>query len=289
MTMLKRVFWNLLEQGISLDQVHTPIFFPISSNRNSIIKVSDLFGIGNSEKAGTADSRTISRAISNLNHVTSKPTTSSNCCNSEQRIRERMTDKWLAEQHHQQHRTQKGEPLPRREISLVHHASILDQVTEIDPVGEAEPSDGGFSTWSDFSGPELELNKAFLDVLEPFRQNIVQTLMIKFLAGQQNIRAHAPSCREDATEASSQLPIVSNLENSNSSTSINLKRNHGRKARHDGEDDDEDNPQPSRKRVLRSPDDSPRQLLLACPFCKNNPRHYRRCFAAVLRDISRVK
>jgi len=203
---------------------------------------------------------------------------------------------------------------------MVRHASILGQLTDIDAVcesgylhstkkpdsddaglgelpalpldtaiSESEPSDGDFSMWSDFSEPEPKLSKAFLEVLEPFRPSIVQELMTKFLAGQQNIRACAPSGRENASAASSQSLVVPGLENSNSLASVGLKRNHGREARRGGEEDDEDNQQPSRKRVLRSPDDSHRQLVLACHFCKNNPRRYRRCFSAVLKDISRVK
>lgn len=282
----------------------------ISIKLNSIVGVTDLFGIGNSDNTSTADSR----SISPHDYGASKLATSSNCHNSEQRIWERMTDKWLAEQHHQQHRTQKGDPLPTGETSLVCHESILDQGAEMDTVGEpgylhstkspgsddtqfgelpalpldmaiseTDPNDGDFSTWSDFSEPEPELSKAFLEVLEPFRPRIVQALMTKFLARQQSIRAHSPSHQEDVTAASTRLLVESGLESSNSLASV------GREARRGGEEDDGDNQQPSRNRVLRSSNDSSSQPRLACPFYKNNPLRHHKCFKHILRDISRVK
>lgn len=43
------------------------------------------------------------------------------------------------------------------------------------------------------------------------------------------------------------------------------------------------------RRKFSGPPEDVEQKLLACPFCKHNPRQYRDCYKYILRDVSRLK
>jgi hypothetical protein len=62
----------------------------------------------------------------------------------------------------------------------------------------------------------------------------------------------------------------------------------GKRKRGNGASDDNDEDRPSRRRATGF-SNSTGERLLACPFCKNNPRRYRDCYKFILRDVSRLK
>jgi len=155
------------------------------------------------------------------------------------------------------------------------------------PVVTAESSEGDISAWSDLSELESDLDKASLEAIMPFRLLLFKTLMRKFLAHRHGTRHHIASSQEKATTAPSRSSGGSNPENSRQSRSRGLKRIGDNEPYGDG--DDEENAHPSRKRISKPSDELQQQRLLACPFCKNNPRRYRRCYTVILREIARVK
>lgn len=153
-------------------------------------------------------------------------------------------------------------------------------------VVQAESSDGDISTWSDFSEPEPELNKASLDALERFRPILLKILMVKFRFRQQASRTRAPSSHDNTTASSRSYTSRPSQRGSRQGGSNCLKRTSDEFVPRDNGDEDKENP---RKKMYQLPEDVQDQRLLACPFCKNNPRRYRKCYTAVLRDISRMK
>lgn len=156
-------------------------------------------------------------------------------------------------------------------------------------ITENSSADVDISTWSDLSDSDTVLDLAGLQALGPFREDLVKSLMDKFHAHQQGIRTWTPSSQGNAAATSSRSSEPADKETSRALGHNSLNKNSSRQPGRDGEEGGDSNDgRPSRKRALKSPEDV-RDRLLACPFCKNNPRRYRKCNTFVLRDISRVK
>lgn len=139
---------------------------------------------------------------------------------------------------------------------------------------------GSDSSWTDMS----DLGSASMRedrVLDPFRATLSRLLMSRY----QDYRTHqtgAGSSSGSPSQRASSSPIQSNASDTSQG-----KRGDKRKQIRDPSDGN-DEPLTTRRRV-NNPAEDTTEKLLACPFCKNNPRRYRDCYKYVLRDISRLK
>lgn len=91
---------------------------------------------------------------------------------------------------------------------------------------------------------------------------------------------------QDHDLGKSKEPMSSFMQNS-STTSLQGSDGRKRKASQNSSSTDE-GPKLSRRRGNNTPGQD-EEKLLACPFCKNNPRKYRDCYKHILRNISRLK
>jgi hypothetical protein len=145
------------------------------------------------------------------------------------------------------------------------------------PPLRTKASDSSWTDMSDLSSASMREDH----VLDPFRPALSRLLMTRY----QVYRSHqtgAGSTSGSPSQRASTSPV-----RSNASDTSHGKRGDKRKQNRDPSDGN-DEPLSTRRRV-NNPAEDTTEKLLACPFCKNNPRRYRDCYKYVLRDISRLK
>jgi len=138
-------------------------------------------------------------------------------------------------------------------------------------------SDGGSFWWSDDLQEDLA---RLLDdhVLQPFRSTLALHLFSKF-------QICASGSDEEGSAAAQGSKLLQTKDGS-SGSSQEVRR--GKRKKSNGSSNDNEDHR-FHRRKFSCPSEDADEKLLACPFCKHNPRRYRDCYKYVLRDVSRLK
>lgn len=145
---------------------------------------------------------------------------------------------------------------------------------------DSEPSEStrtfDVDTW--FPSSDEETDSALdMNLLLPTRS----ALAVRLLRAYYNC---AINTNEDSRSTNSDTSGISSGSGSSSHPSSKSgKRRSEEHQPHGGKD----GPKPSRRRKTNTP--ASEEKLLACPFCKHEPRKYRDCYRYVMRNISRLK
>jgi hypothetical protein len=138
------------------------------------------------------------------------------------------------------------------------------------------------SSWTDMSD-QGSMSPPEVNVLYPFRGPLSWRLVVRYYdRGKKHTGVKQRGNVADSTSRSS-----TSLDNG-SFTAASKRCDGKRKKGLENLSGDDELRLTSRRRATTSSDNVDGKLL-ACPFCKNNPRRYRDCYKYVLRDISRLK
>lgn len=173
--------------------------------------------------------------------------------------------------------------------SLTDRGSTLGRSKNDDRVVHSSNSsakDGGSDisdifSWAEPSEFESEesMQSATLKAVRPIMARKFLKLAISQFAGRPNSNSKSGSNRNTNRNQNSQIAVPNDGL---------LRSTSSKRKRPDVPSDDDDEEQTSQQRTTAS-QDSMDERLFACPYCKNNPLRYRRCYKYTLRDISRVK
>lgn len=140
------------------------------------------------------------------------------------------------------------------------------------------------SFWTDFSDSESMYNSSD-SALESFRWPLATRLLQAYTVDRQSNVVKRPTDQAN----NKRMPATSHgkgdpANRPNTSARPRLPK----RMSSDDTDQDQDGNKPIRRKVNPKMDDS-NQRLLACPYCKHDPRTYRDCQGKILREIWRLK
>jgi hypothetical protein len=151
-------------------------------------------------------------------------------------------------------------------------------------------------TWNEYSENTSEWDTSSA-LLSPMKHEYINRLLLSFYVVRQQFQSHAASDQEESHGSTGSSSGKRRATSSSSSDSSESRRSTKRTKKQsadnngDGDDgggDDEENGHQKVSSNLAQDDqqDSPN---FACPFVKRYPHRYKRCYAHMLKDVTRVK